>query len=440
MTVALAFGLAALGWWQGRRPQKADEAEAPTPDEELAQLGLSPVRPRAASVDETAEAEAEEAAPAGSDEAPAPQADVESADAEEREEAVTPAPERAAEPPPPNVVFDETGVSAARPVAQRASPPPSPPAPMSSERYAAAHSPLWRTAAPGAVAALLDSLVAALGAQSAALLRYDEDGDAYVVDALAGMARPYAASFAAEGNALHQVDGDRSISLLEADALDALRYHAEPEAAAGHAAALALDGPPMRVLLVADGAPGTSPFEGRALKHLGAYADLLGHLLDAAATVPAGAEETPPASDAQAGAAKEVRPRADIIAEEMAAARAAERPLAFALVVPRDVEAIEEAGREAVSEAEDALFERLRAVEWSDRVERFGELLAGVFCPTGPTLAETWAERVAATGPPVHIGVALLRARHADAEALRADAAEALRTAYERGEGCVIVE
>jgi triphosphoribosyl-dephospho-CoA synthetase len=124
----------------------------------------------------------------------------------------------------------------------------------------------------------------------------------------------------------------------------------------------------------------------------------------------------------------------------MAAARASDRPLALALVVLRDTEAIEARGRKAVAAAERALFERLRRAEGSARVERFGELMAGVFCHAGPAFVEGWVERVAAAGPPVHVGVALLRARHLDAESLRADAAAALRAAYERGEDCVILE
>src|SRR5690606_41505940 len=145
-------------------------------------------------------------------------------------------------------------------------------------------------------------------------------------------------------------------------------------------------------------------------------------------------------ADEEPEASGPVRPRAEIIAEEMASARASERPLALALVVLRDAEVISGEGRAAVAEAEQALFERLRRVEGSGRVERFGELMAGVFCHAGPTFAEAWAERVAASGPPVHVGVALLRARHLDAEALRADAAAALRAAYEQGRDCVIME
>jgi len=440
----LAFGLAAYGWQRSRRrPQHL--ASPLERDEELERLGLSEVRvrttPRPAAV------------PAMPDEGDEPQ---------ETRDAPDEAPEadglKAAAPDDmedfDDLEFDDTGVSAPRPVTPSSpTPPPAAPPPRSGP-HVAARSPLWDDADPDAVAALLASLGAALGAQGVALLRYDERDDAYAVDVLAGpVPAARTAPIPADGNALDQVPDDRSISLLEADALAALRYHADPAATVGHAAALAVDGPPERVLLVVDGAKGTAPFSARHLTLLGEYADLLGRLLgapdaeerdaDAAedaeveAAVPAMAEEPEAEVPEETGP---VRPRAAIVAEEMAAARAAERPLALALVVLRDTEAIENSGRAAVAEAERALFERLRRIEGSKRVERFGELMAGVFCHAGPTFVESWAERVAAAGPPVHVGVALLRARHLDAEALRADAAAALRAAYEQGRDCVIME
>jgi hypothetical protein len=460
----VAFGLAAYGWRQGLRAPRRPEAAPYKPEEELDRLGISEVRARVAP--RAAHAPAAMAVAGDGDGAweedeggDAPTANtnawgghdaMDDFDTEDFE----------------MDDFDETGVSAPRPVA---SPPPGPAvAPRKSADPYVADSPLWGTADPDAVGALLRSLAAALGAQSVALLRYDARADAYAVDALAGPAAdPRTGPIPAENNALHYVPNDRSISLLEADALDALRYHARPRAAVGHAAALAVEGPADRVLLVVDGPPATTPFAARQLTLLGEYADLLGRLLGGAGSTAPGAAtpgETPgevedaggpeavepepempelETPELEAEAPEEtwpVRPRADIIAEEMAAARATERPLALALVVLRDTEGLENRGRAAVAAAERALFERLRRVEGSKRVERFGELLAGVFCHAGPTFAESWAERVAAAGPPVHIGVALLRARHLDAEALRGDAAAALRAAYEQGRDCVIME
>ena len=134
------------------------------------------------------------------------------------------------------------------------------------------------------------------------------------------------------------------------------------------------------------------------------------------------------------------RPRNEIIAEEMAAARLVQEPLALALVVPRDAVEIAARGSRAIAEAEQRLLDRLRRVAGSNRVEPFGELVVGVFSKAGPAFVEAWVERVEHSGPGVQIGVALLRARHRTPEAFRADAETALREAYERKEDCVIVE
>jgi hypothetical protein len=134
------------------------------------------------------------------------------------------------------------------------------------------------------------------------------------------------------------------------------------------------------------------------------------------------------------------RPRNEIIAEEIAAARQVQEPLALALVVPRNAVEVAAQGSRAIAEAEQRLLKRLRGVAGSARVEPFGELVVGVFCKAGPAFVEAWVERVEHSGPGVQIGVALLRARHRTPDAFRADAETALREAYERKEDCVIVE
>lgn len=503
----VALGLAAYGWQQSRRPARPAAKPAAKPstrsparpqaqpsaprvrEEALDQLGLSEVRARAPSL---------ELRPSVPEVVPvAPDAPNRAWPEPDDEPDTDPPLWTSSDPDFMDALdddggfadlneFDELGVSSARPVgtskpAPEAKPaakpaakpgtlPPAAAARTSAGLYLAAASPLWAGANPDAVGPLLVSLGAALGAQSVALLRYDARAGTYAVDVLAGRAaEARTAPFPSDGNALHRVPDDRSISLLEDDALDALQYHARPRTSVGHAAALTVEGPPERVLLVVDGALSAAPFTERHLALLGDYADLLGRLLgrtdpsdaganeDEEAPEPPGAVADPFAPDEPEAAESEaaelevdepeadeepvpVRPRADIIAEEIAAARTAERPLALALVALRDTEALEDAGGETVAEAEQALFERLRQVEGTARVERFGELLAGVFCYAGPALVEAWAEYVAASGPPVHVGAALLRARHLDAEALRADATAALRAAYERGEDCVILE
>jgi hypothetical protein len=370
----------------------------------------------------------------------------------------------------PAARFDELGVSSARPAKPRHAPAPAAPTAEDApdpDGAAPAHegtvgqhldgaSPLWVGTDPDAVLYLLEALWGALGAQSVALLRHDDDDDVYRVDALISRASALSITpFPARGNLLHQVPPDRSISLLEDEALAALQYHTEPESAVSSGAALALDAPQARVLLVADGVPEQEPFSAHHLDLLGEYADLLSRLFSEASLhedAPSATGGEAPETDEPERAEREsssssdevawppVRPRSAILAEEMEAARTEERPLAFALVVPQNVEALAAGSAEAVAEAETQLFGRLYRVDGTARVERFGELLAGVFCYAGPAFVEAWAGRVAASGDPIHVGVAMLRARHADAEALRADAAAALREAYERGEVCVILE
>ena len=372
-------------------------------------------------------------------------------------------------------------------------------------------SPLWppshSEASPDAVAFLLESLWAAMHAQSVALLRFDEQTSSYSVDALVSERVTRQISlFPAGGNVLNLVPDDTSISILEPGAFNALRYHANPMISVGHAVAIAVHGPRERVLLVADVEPGAEAFSRQCLDRFGDYADLLAELLLKAASekhasdsqveydsghtpetleeaiggtladhdedvsdvrttsvemesvaesvkpehnfvfdVEAAAEDLKPnikmpTFDPPDGRNGSPRPRNEIIAEEMAAARQVQEPLAFALVVPRDAVEVAARGSRAIAEAEKRLLERLRGVAGSSRVEPFGELVVGVFSKAGPAFVEAWVERVEISGPPVQIGVALLRARHRTPEVFRADAETALREAYERKEDCVIVE
>lgn len=152
------------------------------------------------------------------------------------------------------------------------------------------------------------------------------------------------------------------------------------------------------------------------------------------------------ANDAGADS-NEPRPRRDIIAEEIERARHEGDELALALVHLNRSEAVARNGEAAVLAAEDALRRRLNIALPEARVEKFGELTFGVFYPGGAMDVEPWAaqfqdEMAQATDElegGVSIGVAVMNDRHADPEALREDATEALREAYETGT-CTIVE
>lgn len=363
-------------------------------------------------------------------------------------------------------------------------------------------SPLWKSSdaanRPDAVAFLLESLWAAMNAQSVALLRFDKRTSVYKVDALVSeRVMQQISLFPTDGNVLNEVPEDTSIAILEPGAFNALRYHADPVNSVGHAAAIVVPGLVDRILLVADVERDAIAFGKQSLERLGDYADLLAGLLPKGQTISASRNFVKPANPAEdveavavrqdapkedvelakdtevmgvvdeehgfvfdASAAERVkpdikkptfdppqkrngshRPRNEIVADEMAAARQVQEPLALALVVPRNAEEISVQGSRAIATAEEELMERLQNVAGSARVERFGELVMGVFSKAGPAFVEAWVDRVETSeGPDLQIGVALLRARHRTPEAFRADAETALHAAYTRQEDCVIVD
>ncbi|PEN14401.1 hypothetical protein CRI94_05050 [Longibacter salinarum] len=141
------------------------------------------------------------------------------------------------------------------------------------------------------------------------------------------------------------------------------------------------------------------------------------------------------------------RPRREIIAEEMEAADRHGTDIALVLVHLNRAEAIARAGDDAVESAEASLRSRLQEASPEHRVERFGELTYGVFFYGGIDKVEPWAIDLqetmdAATGElegGASIGVALRGRRHETPEALRADATEALKEAYETGT-CTIIQ
>jgi GGDEF domain-containing protein len=142
-----------------------------------------------------------------------------------------------------------------------------------------------------------------------------------------------------------------------------------------------------------------------------------------------------------------LRPRHEIIAEEMDHARRHNHPLALALVYLNRAEAISNQGNDAVTEAEDMLAERLKDSTPGHRVERFGELMFGVFPHEEGEQVEAWAlqlqnELDQETGlieGGASIGIAVMQERHTTGDDLRNDATAALQAAYETG-ACTILE
>jgi hypothetical protein len=160
---------------------------------------------------------------------------------------------------------------------------------------------------------------------------------------------------------------------------------------------------------------------------------------------PNGADETMPPDDSAEARADAPRPRREIIAEEMRAADAGDDELALVLVHLNRAESIARRGEEAVDRAEQLLRTRLEHLAPGQRVERFGELTYGLFPRRGLEAVEAWAadlqdamaQETGELEGGVSMGVAVRGPRH-DAEELRADATEALREAYETGT-CTIV-
>ena len=142
-----------------------------------------------------------------------------------------------------------------------------------------------------------------------------------------------------------------------------------------------------------------------------------------------------------------VRPRREIIAEEIERARSGGQPLALALIYLNRAEEIADEGGKAISNAERAMADRLELAVQGGRLERFGELTYGIFQDEGVSEVEAWAvqlqEELGREGDHfdggVSIGIALLQDRHKGADEFRADATVALREAFETG-ACTIIE
>lgn len=139
-----------------------------------------------------------------------------------------------------------------------------------------------------------------------------------------------------------------------------------------------------------------------------------------------------------------IRPRREIIAEEIVSARKLSSPLALAIVHLDGGEDLDDVERVA---AEGVMAHRLTESSAEARVERFGELTYGVLQQTTADAAARWAssllqqfrEDKGTLNGGLSVGVAMLSDRHQGADALRADATAALRESYETGE-CIILE
>ncbi|NBC18350.1 MAG: hypothetical protein GVY18_13655 [Bacteroidetes bacterium] len=384
-------------------PAQRDE----TPEDELKSLGIMDIRPREASSKKEA---------AGSDD-PAP-ADTETA------------PNGA----PPQKPASASSENHRRETAAASSEKPRPTQTTRSRR-------------DDVMVPLLTSLRHALGAHTVCLLRQDDMAPQYHIEALVSGTTEVQTrgSFRTNTPLLTPTRAERPVTVRHVGdggiaAAHLGYYHARPavrEVALAPVPRPADD--PATYFLVAD---------AEAPEHLGpAHArQLLTQFARTAGALLSGATEAEDQMDDQGEApATSVRPRREIIAEEMAKAREADVPLALALVYLNEAAVVADRGEGAVAAAERDLAAELRQIAQPCRVERFGELTYGIFYQEA-TDVEPWTQRIqqhldAAGGSlegGVSIGVALLQARHTSPNAFRTDATEALREAYESGASIIL--
>ena len=141
-----------------------------------------------------------------------------------------------------------------------------------------------------------------------------------------------------------------------------------------------------------------------------------------------------------------MRPRHEIISEEIARARARGQELALALVLLNNAESVSKLGQGLIQQVEDSMLTSLQRSSLSHRVEKFGELMFGVFTDGRRPSLEVWHNQVRAAFEEddvnldggITIGIAVLSERHTDAKSLREDARNALVEAYNRGGRTVI--
>ena len=293
-------------------------------------------------------------------------------------------------------------------------------------------SPFWRVHSPTAINSYLRALWAATEVQTVALFSSDRSGNAYTLEAALSHSPAVRREgrFAAADHLASQVSLDRPITVLEENdpLIRALPYYRQPVHVGGVAVLPVRDEQGQPVFLVVDLAPDQVSFTERQRTLLLSYASLLGTMLAQP-------------EDAEANL-RSIPTRRSIIAEEMNRARKQEQPLALALVYRADAEHVAEDGPDAVAAAERELRLHLEDHPHHGRIERFGEQMYGVFLHEDVDALEAWADdvrdRAADKGLPLAIGVAQLGERHADADALRADAANALQEAVAAQEPVVI--
>lgn len=141
------------------------------------------------------------------------------------------------------------------------------------------------------------------------------------------------------------------------------------------------------------------------------------------------------------------RPRHEIVYEEMMIARAEDKDLVFALVVPQRSETLAKMYGDFLDDIEHKFSDCLLRVDPNSRVIKFGELLYGVFKNCQKDAISDWHQNVQSeienqggllTGG-AFIGAVAMTNKHRTADHLREDAKRALIKAYEGPVETVII-
>ena len=293
----------------------------------------------------------------------------------------------------------------------------------------------------------LHALGAALSAYTVCVLRQDVTGLRYDVEAIisqSSFARshgrfstqvPLLSKQAPQKHVTVERVGEAGLSSKN------LGYYREPIAVRQIALARVPVGDQDKTyLLVADTREDADFGTPQHLRLLEQFTHLIGVLLETPTKKPEATEEEATATE-DAVDGETLRPRREIIAEEMTHARSEQSPLALALVY------LNLTGQDpaAIARAEAGLETHLRATTPDGRIERFGELTFGVFQQTSARHLADWAVQVQSTTSDsllpgeLSVGIALLQDRHLTPNELREDATAALREAYETGT-CTILE
>lgn len=276
----------------------------------------------------------------------------------------------------------------------------------------------------------LEALRASIHAQTVCLIGLQGESEGYRVEASLSRSPSVATGTVIEADRhfLRSVAPDEPVTILVAEGegptFEDLGYYGDDVPVGQVAVSPVRTERGVVAYLLADRPKDAPAVPASHYRLLARSAELLGHMIDVRA---------------------EERPRREIIAVEMERAREEGRPLALALVHPIDAEAISAHGPGAVRE-EEARLERLLADSTGrGRIERFGELIYGVFYYDPEDTVEAWAQQVqeafSEADWAANMGVAICSDRHEEPEDLRGDATEALRVAYEAGENeCIIFE